>query len=123
MLPKIALVKSAVESLYKGVCTVTEHQKIKKPNGSTGFEDVIVLENEPCRLSYSSIPDTSGNADLSSNTVQRLKLFISPNVNIKPGSKITVTQEGRTVDYSNSGVPAVYESHQEINLEGFVKWA
>lgn len=47
------------------------------------------------------------------------KLFISPDVAIKAGSKIIVTQHGRTTEYSNSGVPAVYPTHQEIMLTLF----
>ena len=51
-----------------------------------------------------------------------MKLFISPDVLIKAGSKIIVTQHGRTTEYSNSGVPAVYPTHQEIMLTLFEGW-
>lgn len=54
---------------------------------------------------------------------QSVKLFISPDIVIKAGSKIIVTQHGRTTEYSNSGVPAVYPTHQEIMLTLFEGWA
>ena len=55
--------------------------------------------------------------------LQATKLFISPDITIKPGSKITVTQTGVTTEYTGSGVPAVYPTHQEIMLELFESWA
>ena len=33
----------AIETLYDGTCTVTEHQPYTKPNKSTGYQDVDVL--------------------------------------------------------------------------------
>ena len=39
------------------------------------------------------------------------------------GSKIVVTQEGRTAAYARSGEPAVYSSHQEIVLVPFEEYA
>lgn len=39
---------------------------------------------------------------------QAVKLFLSPDITIKPGSKLKVTQTGVTTEYSSSGVPAVY---------------
>ena len=50
---------------------------------------------------------------------QTIKLFISPLVNVPPGSKITVTQNNQTQVYKSSGQPAVYTNHQEIELELF----
>ena len=51
------------------------------------------------------------------------KLFISPEVEIKPGSKIVVTQNGVTTEFSNSGKPAIYTNHQEIMLKLFEDYA
>ena len=52
-----------------------------------------------------------------------IELFISPDITIKPNSKIIVTQAGVTTDYTYSGVPAVYDTHQQIILEFFTEWA
>ena len=59
MLQKTKMVRKALESLYTGRCDVIEHKKIKKRNGSTGFKDVKVMEDIPCRLSYKNIGSTT----------------------------------------------------------------
>jgi len=122
MLQATKMVRRAIESQYDGVCTVCEHTKVKKSNGSTGFSDVVAFENVPCRLSYAKIKPTtqiSGAFAL----MQSIKVFLAPEIPIKPGSKMSITQNGRTIDYKNTGKPAIYESHQEINLELFEGWA
>lgn len=50
-------------------------------------------------------------------------LYIDPSVDIPEGSKVTVTQNGVTRDYEQSGTPAVYSTHKEIPLELFRGWA
>lgn len=115
--------RKAQESLYNGFCTITEHQKITDVRSKlTSFEDVVVLENQPCRLSFST--NTTTNQTKSAADVnQTTKLFISPDITVKPNSKLTITQAGTTTDYTYSGVPAVYDTHQEIILELFERWA
>lgn len=120
---KMVKAKKAVESLYDGVCTVTEHQKTVKTNKSTTFADVVVLSEQPCRISYSTITDISPNDNESSSVKQVTKLFISPDVTIQTGSKISVTQHNVTTDYKSSGQPAIYQTHQEIILELFKGWS
>ena len=123
MLSQTAVVKvrNALEKSYIGTFTVIEHQKITKPNHTVGFEDVEVLFDQPCRMSFSSIPTaTDGTVSEVSQTV---KLFFAPEITVKEGSKIVVTQNGVTTEYKQSGTPALYETHQEINLELFRGWA
>ena len=123
MLSKDAVVKvrKALEAEYIGTFTVTEHQKVTKPNHTTSFEDVDVLYDQPCRLSFSSSPAaTDGNV---AEVNQTVKLFCSPDITVKEGSKIVVTQNGVTTEYKQSGTPALYETHQEIILELFRGWA
>lgn len=115
--------KQAQQSLYEGRCTVTERQKTKKPNGSTGFAEVIIHEDLPCRLSFKSFPQTAPNDNLSSSMEQVTVLFIDPDIEIKAGSKITVTQNDITTDYTHSSVPAKYVTHQEIVLDLFEGWS
>lgn len=114
-------VRSALEERYTGKCTITEHQSIVDPKTHiTGFHDVVVGQYK-CRLSYKSSPPSQG-----VNTAkvdQTIKLFLAPEIRVKPGSKITVIQNGRQEDYQGSGIPAVYDSHQEIILELFRGWA
>ena len=124
MLSKNQVVKArkAIESLYVGKCTITEHQKVKKENKSTGFQDVIVLEDEPCKLSFSSI-NTTNEGSVGASLAQVVKVFLAPEVQVKPGSKLTITQHGVTNEYKSSGQPAFYSTHQEIVLELFKGWA
>ena len=114
--------RKAMEKMYIGTCDVIEHQKIKDPvTKKTGFADVTVILAEPCRLSFKSSPAT-GDGNTASET-QEIKLFLSPDVRIKSGSKIEVTQNEITEAYTNSGKPAMYETHQEITLKLFERWA
>lgn len=115
--------RKAIEKLYKDRCSVIEKRNVTDPvTKKTDFEQVTVFENQPCKLSFSSFPSATdgNNATLS----QAVKLFLSPDCSILPGSKIIVTQQNGTVtEYSNSGKPAIYASHQEINLKLFERWA
>lgn len=108
---------------YTGRCTVYEQQPVEDPDtGITEMEPVAVLIDQPCRLSFKTITTTSP-ADGAATVTQAVKLLIAPEVNMKPGSQITVTQNGVTADYESSGQPAVYSEHQEIVLELFRGWA
>ena len=115
--------REAIESMYDGRCTVTEMQSVKDPKtGIVKQTPVIVLTDQPCRLSHKSAETTTvANGVAVQN--RTIKLFISPDIEIKPGSKITIKQNGLTADYKRSGLPAVYESHQEINLVIFDSYA
>ena len=115
-------IRNAIELQYIGTCTITEHQKVKKENKSTGFEDVVVLENQPCKLSYEKVTNTN-QTETAAGLIQTAKLFISPEIQIKPGSKLTINQNGIMTDFKNSGEPAIYQTHQEIVLELFKGWS
>lgn len=109
-------------SLYDGLCTITEYVPVLQPNKSTSFQEVVVSENIPCRLSHQTITSVN-QTETGAPLVQVVKLILSPEVVIKEGSKITVTQNNVTTDYQLSGVPAVFASHQEVVLEIFRGWA
>lgn len=125
MLSKAKMVKArkAVERLYSGTCTIVEYQEVKRANKSTAFEEVVVVENQPCRLSYSTIDSTSGTETGASSVVKSTKLYISPDIKVKAGSKIIVTQNDVTEVYKNSGEPAYYTTHQEVVLDFFKGWS
>ena len=94
-------VRKAIESMYKDKCDVIERQEVTDPNTKkTRFDTVTVLSNQPCKLSFASIPNTTDG--VAAEMMQSVKLFLSPDVEILPGSKIIVTQENGTVtEYSN----------------------
>lgn len=116
------MVRKAIELLYDGTCTVTVQEEYEKDNGATGHRPVVVLENEPCHLSFSSTSSTK-EGEAAATMAQVTELFISPDVKIEPGSKITVTQNGVTTDYTRSGKPATYGVHQQIMLELWKGWS
>lgn len=115
--------KKVIESMhYDGICTVTEHKKVTDDNTKiTGYQDVVVLENQPCHLVFKTV-NSAAQTESAAAVEQTTELLISPDIIIRPGSKITVTQEGVTTDYTYSGVPAVYATHQQIVLELFREW-
>lgn len=119
---QMVAVRKAIELTYDCTCDVIEYKKVKKENKSTGFQEEKVLENVKCKLSFESIAITNQD-DVSSKVVQSTKLFIAPEHEITPGSKISVTnKQGVTTEYKSSGKPAKYETHQEIMLELFKEW-
>lgn len=115
---QMVVVRKAIERTYIGLCSITEQQKILKENKSTGFEDVIVLENQPCKLSFSSVK-SANQTDTNAVVRQTVKVFLAPEIKVKAGSKLSITQNGETFEYKNSGEPALFGSHQEISLELF----
>ena len=115
--------RRAQESLYAGIMTVTEHRKVTDEESKlTSYKDVIVLEDQPCRLSFETLKQAA-QSDSAAEVTQVTKLFLSPDIMVNAGSKITVTQDGVTTDYTCSGIPAVYPTHQEILLDLFNRWA
>ena len=102
--------------MSRGLGDVYKRQVKDEKTKLTSTEEVIVLEDEPCRLSYSNV-STTDQTESVAKTSQIIKLFMSPETKIKPGAKITVTQAGVTETYECSGTPAVYETHQEIILK------
>lgn len=114
--------RAAIESTYSGVCSVYEYEKARDDKTKlTKGRERLLAENVPCKLSFSSIQATDGNGTAVSNQ-QSVKLFLAPEIAIKAGSKIVVTQDGVENAYQGSSEPAVYPTHQEINLKLFERW-
>lgn len=81
-----------------------------------------VVTDQPCRLSYSS-NFSADKGERASGKEQVIRVFLAPEVEVHPGSRITITQNGRTGVYAQSGQPAVYATHQEIILKLWEDWA
>jgi hypothetical protein len=113
----------ALESLWRGVCTVYIQEETQNTkNKRIEFTEKAIYTDEPCKLSFENITTTVESSNAAS-VVQKAKLFLAPEVDIPPGSKITVTQNGKTADYEKSGEPATYTYHQEVYLDLFKGWA
>ncbi|KYG88998.1 hypothetical protein A0U40_13300 [[Bacillus] sp. KCTC 13219] len=115
--------RKAVESLYKGICTIKAWKPVTDPiTHITENVEVTLYENQKCKLAFekqSSVTNTVAPAIIAQST----KLFIAPELTIPAGCKIIVTQNGVTKAYTRSGEPAVYMDHQEIMLEAFERYA
>lgn len=110
--------RKVLEQTYDDVCRVYGLQSVKDPQSKvTQRKEAVLLENIPCHISFSS--DASvGKSATASPVTQTIKLFLSPEVLIPPGSRIEVVRrQGNAESYAQSGQAAVYSSHQEIVLE------
>lgn len=113
----ISIARSAVESLYFDRATIIEYQSVFNPEDCfTGVQELVVCENQPCKVSHVSARQAYDGA--ASDGIRLVtKLFISPDIVVKAGSKIIVTRKGIQTVYRNSGKPARYYNHQEITIQ------
>lgn len=114
--------RAALEKLWKGKCTVIVREQVQNPETKiTGFVEKELYTDLPCRLSHKTGSPT-GDGD-AATVAQSTTLFLGSEWDIPPGSKIIVTQYGRTGAYSRSGEPRYHTSHQEIDIVLFERWA
>lgn len=111
----MALARKAIESTYTGLCTIVEYQEVVV-DYETRTEEITVIENQPCKLSKKAI-SSANQSEVINTIVYSPQLFIAPEVEIKPGSIIIVTQNGVTRKFERSGEPFVYDTHQELILQ------
>lgn len=117
MISNIIPTNEILKQLWIGKCTIYEYKKVRDPlTIETVTELVAVVEDEPCRLSYSYNSTTSSTTGVAT-VGQIVTLFIRPDLEIKTGSVIDVTQHGRTSRFKRAGKPAVYTNHQEIVVQ------
>lgn len=114
--------RKSLEKLWKDKCTIIIQKDVTDPETFiTSFEESSVLKEQRCRLSYKTLATASDG--LAAAVTQSVRLFLAPEVEVPPSSKIVVTHEGRMLEFGQSGEPAVYSSHQEIPLELWKGWA
>lgn len=108
--------RTAIESEYVGVANIKVMEDFKTDKGATKQIPKLRYSDVPCFLSFgtSAIADSNGNY---STVEQTATLFLSPKYLIPPNSEISVTQFERTYVFKKSGLPEVYDTHQEIRLE------
>lgn len=82
--PKMLRVRHTIEDTYDCLCEIIEYQPVKNTtNKRTEHKEIIVLEKQPCRISYKTI--SNANETKNKNKVfQIVKLFIAPEIQIKP---------------------------------------
>lgn len=108
--------KTALEGLYEGNARIyTYESKYNAESHSMVTETVVYCEGIPCRLSHSS-KTSSTQTKTVDNAGQDIILYLSPDVELKAGSRAEVTQNGVTRVYDCMGVSAKYPTHQEVRL-------
>lgn len=109
------IVRQIYEKEYCDTCTIVEKVK-NRVDGVTSFSEKETVLNQACKISFENIPSTA-ESNTKTSIVQSIKLFLAPEIEVKPGSKIDVTHLGVTTSYKRSGSPAVHPTHQEVMLE------
>ena len=89
---KFAAARAALERFYSDTCTVYVQQEAESDDCLTRFENKVLYADQPCRLSFSSSTTASG--DTVAAVSQNVKLFVSPELVIPPGSRIDVLRPG-----------------------------
>ena len=115
------MVKKALSKLHTSTCVVYtfEDDVVDEVTGIV-TEGMRTSIEYPCRISYKTSTPSTG--DTIATATQTVTLFLDPDIEIPPGCDIDVVQNGRTLKYKASGVPMVFQSHQEIPLEERVKY-
>lgn len=108
--------------LWIGKATIYEYQDVTDSETyQTSQELVVTVTDEPCRVSYGQTSYSRASTTNVSEGVpyvdQTITLFIRPDLEIKEGSVIEVTQHNRTTKYKRASKPAVHSQHQEVLVE------
>ena len=114
--------RQMVEGLYEGTCNIFERCNVTDPDTKiTSQKETVVHKDLACRLSFTKVTPAYKQAE-GAKQEQLAKLFLAPEIAVKPGSKIVVTQNNVTETYKMSSLAAVYTGHQEIVLEAWEGW-
>lgn len=116
------MVNNPLSILWVGRCNIYEYKNVTDPETyQTSQKLEAVTTDEPCRVSYGQSTYSRANPTESNSGVpyvdQTITLFIRPDLVIKEGSVIEVTQHNVTVKYKRASKPAVHSQHQEVLLE------
>ncbi|MBQ7525306.1 MAG: hypothetical protein IJT09_02640 [Abditibacteriota bacterium] len=104
-----------LDLLWTDTCTVYTTVSVFGENKRHTLQEVPLLSAVPCRISFSSQPVTTDG--VAAVSTQNVKLFLSNEVIVPPGSRVEVTRNGITETYNSSGKACFYSTHQEIELE------
>ncbi len=125
---ELVRLRKDAERLFNCRCSVYEKEEYKNEAGITRHREVLVLEDIPCRVSYSTgmlfnkLNSGKRDKDAVKNPLY-VKIFTAHDILIKPGSKIAVTNEKGEHTFYHSGERAEYLSHNEVLVENFKEWS
>lgn len=116
-------VQKYLATMWTDVATISEYREELNPRTHESVRKLVpVRTNVPCRLSFKSLSPTAIDTEVA-GVSQTIKLFLDVTVPVLEGSVIEITRDGVTEKYRRSGVPARYNSHQEIMLEKYEDYA
>lgn len=115
------LVRKAIESRYESTCSVYVYGDVfDEATKQTRRERKLLIENQPCRLSYQTqafASLVSSQSDGVPSTYQSTKIFMAPELDIPENSEIEVNWQGRLLKFKRSSVPVIHTNHQEVMVE------
>ncbi|AJA42659.1 hypothetical protein phiCT9441A_47 (endogenous virus) [Clostridium phage phiCT9441A] len=109
--------RKAVENLYDSTCNITGgKEKVKDPvTKETKIVPKIKYKDIPCRVSKQSL-SKNNQTDTVNEVVYELKLFIAPELEIKQGDTVEVTNQFGNKESYRAGEGFPYNTHQEVIL-------
>jgi len=109
--------RQAIEKIYVDLATISRYVETETAAGETklSVDPVPIYTDQPCRISQKSL-GVNNQAEAQNEIKYEIKLFISPELNIKQGDIIIVTRGAVTRSYA-SGEPFLYPTHQELSLQ------
>lgn len=115
------LVRKAIESRYESTCSVYVYGDVfDEATKQTRRERKLLIENQPCRLSYQTqafASLVSSQSEGVPSTYQSTKIFMAPELDIPENSEIEVNWQGRVLKFKRSSVPVIHHNHQEVMVE------
>jgi hypothetical protein len=116
------MVTNPLSVLWVGRCTIYEYTPVTDPESyQTTYELTPIATDEPCRISFGQSTYSRANPTDIANGVayvdQTTTLFTRPDLPIKEGSVIEVTQHNVTNKYKRASKPATHSQHQEVLIE------
>lgn len=110
-----------LNSLYTDKFDIMRPQEFDDGYGGTILKDILISENNPCRLSQKTLSATSQEVNFTS--VQEFKLFISLNVEVFQNDLLEIYR-GDTKYTFRAGQPFKYIDllpHQEVVLQEVIE--
>lgn len=109
-------------TLWIGRVNVYEYREVTNAETwETTHELVKVISDEPCRVSFGQTAYSKGKTvDVSEGVpyiAQTITMFCRPDLEIKEGSVLEISQHNKTIKYKRASVPAIHSLHQEVLLE------
>lgn len=120
--------RKSLRRLWTDCCDIWVRESVTDAaTGRTVFTERLLFADLPCRLSFRLSFETvgalrDGAGGLVTAAGQAVKLFMQPDIEVPPGCKLLVRRKGHEMVFARSGIPAVYENHQEIRIERFERW-